>query len=91
MKNKTKSNPDRYDFDELEFKKLVNKYLKEEYTQAQAQYLAYQEMGEKVPDEIAKEVRDEVHLALCLKSANGACLYTYSECVTVLFMALESL
>jgi hypothetical protein len=54
-----KKNPDRHDFDELEFKKLVNKYLKDEYTHAQAQYLAYQEMGEKVPDEVAKEVRDE--------------------------------
>lgn len=28
---------------------------------------------------------------LCLKSAEGSCLYTYGEYVTVLFMALESL
>lgn len=45
--------------DEARFRQLVKRFIKEDYTEAQAQCLAYKDMGLPIPEKIEKKVRDE--------------------------------
>jgi hypothetical protein len=45
--------------DEIYFNELVQKYMADEFTEAQAQYLAYLEMGFDVPSDVEQQVRNE--------------------------------
>jgi hypothetical protein len=45
--------------DQVYFDKLVKKYMADEFTEAQAKYLAYQEMGLDIPNGIKQKVYDE--------------------------------
>ena len=45
--------------DEIYFNELVQKYMADEFTEAQAKYLAYKEMEFPIPDDIRKKVYDE--------------------------------